>query len=167
MSFSSSNRALVVRFMLGMAFCVFFGVKGVINTPPLEKLEHYKGRLEWIRSGYITPRDSDKKLYGVILKLQGSNTTFGTWINLDEDVIASKVKQDSEIELWIDRIEGNVVQVKTNGNLIVKYDQFKAMRFYLVLIMIGIVFLILIIISIVKHPEIISARIAREKGVKF
>ncbi len=155
------------KMLVGAIVCIFFGVKGIVQTFPLEKLEHHKGHLEWIKEGYVQPKDSSKSIYGVLIKLKEEENVFGTWVAKHKQAIVGKATNNSKIELWLGKMDGEIVQIKINDTMVVAYA-----RFYYVIVpigffVVGFFLLAIMVYAIIKHPEVISSRIAEKKGIEL
>ncbi len=155
------------KMLVGAIVCIFLGTKGIVQTPPLEKLEYHKGRLEWIKDGYVQFKDTTRGNYGVTIKLNGNESIFGTWVAKHIVEIKKVAKKNANTEIWLGNTYGEIEQIKVNNDVVVEYDQFSEMYIDIGFLVVGLFLLAIMVYAIAKHPEVISSRIAERKGIEL
>lgn len=163
--FSSSIHSQAQRMFVGAVFMIFLGVRGILTSEPAENLEKISGKVERIVYGLVKTRDNVNSESGIIIVIDKNN--YGTWVSKHIHIIENKLKVNDNVEILLGKEYGQIVQLKVNGELIFEYKRFGYLLPPFFFLLIGGLIFIFLLRIIIKHPELISAHIARSKGVNL
>ena len=143
-------------------FISIFAIHEMMKMPPLEKLEHYRGRVVGIKKGWVYTRDSSDFNDGVLLHLDSSNRPFGSWSTKDINAILAHVKKGDTAEVWLYEEDGILAQVVVNNLILKPYTRYSPV--YIGFAIGGFVLFVFSLWMAIKFPEGVSERIAEEKA---
>jgi hypothetical protein len=143
-------------------FISIFAIYQMMKMPPLEKLEHYSGKVVGIKKGWVYTRDSSDFNDGVLLHLDSSNIPFGSWYTEDINAILAHVKKGDKAEVWLYEEDGILAQVVVNRLMLISYTRCNPVDIGFAIG--GFVLFVFSLWMAIKFPEGVSERIAEEKA---
>ena len=120
--FSSSIHSQAQRMLVGAIFMIFLGVRGILISEPVENLEKISGKVERIVHGLVKTKDNVDNESGIIIVIDKKN--YGTWVSKHIRIIENKVQEDDNVEIFLGKEYGQIVQLMVNGELIIEYKRF-------------------------------------------
>ncbi len=165
MSFLGDSVQRGTRFVIVSSFVIsIYAIKQMVNMPPLEKLEHYSGKVVEIKKGWVYTKDSSYFNDGVLLYLDNPNKPLGSWYTKDIDAVLGHVKKGDVAEVWLYEEDGILAQVVVNGQMLKQYIRYSSVDIGFAVG--GFILFVFSLWMAIKFPEGVSERIAEEKANK-
>jgi len=145
---TSYLRALFVLLPFGIVF-LFFGIRGLAERET--DLVQYNGVINNVYLGIRYNENIDEYMEAIHIEIVDNESIFRTYIAKHIERLKHSINKGDTVTLWTRSQNYRIVKLQRGEELLIPFNSTTWMDLFILLI--GIVFTLLSVVYIIKHPE--------------